>query len=408
MWVRTSFVWLLTLALGCTSGLKSHDGVAISSSELLAGAPLGDGQDPPGLIDNEDVLAVSPEMRDFLDASIHQRATIGVRMNELIDAIINGRTFGLEFDGKTHTASETFRLRQGNCLSFSNMLVAMARYVQLEASYQEVQIPPDWTLQNDVFLLNRHVNVHVDMGPLDDHVVDFNIDDFKSSYDMRRIPDSRARAHYFNNMGVERMQAGDTASALAYFRKAIADNDRQFSPAWANLGTLYSRNGHRDYAEAAYFLALRVDDSDLVVMSNLVGFYEPETHMRPRTTTRQSAISSTPSARRRTRISSIFCSACATCRRGTSGQPGVGWRGQRRWPPRTPSSSDTRASSKCSYPKWSNPSTRSSHRVSTYVAATRLAVVNKLSTAPPAQRRSEHSSDAHRDTLATRGVRYAG
>ena len=276
MRVRTFFVCLLTLALGCTSGLKSHDNVAISSSELLAGAPLGDGQDPPGLVDNEDVLAVSAEMRDFLDANIHQRATIGVRMNELIDAIINGRTFGLEFDGKTHTASETFRLRQGNCLSFSNMFVAMARYVNLEASYQEVQIPPDWTIQNDVFLLNRHVNVHVDMGPLDDHVVDFNIDDFKSSYDVRRIPDSRARAHYFNNMGVESMQADDTALALGNFRRAIADNDRQFSPAWANLGTLYSRNGHPDYAEAAYLLALRVDDRDLVAMSNLAGFYEQQ------------------------------------------------------------------------------------------------------------------------------------
>ena len=276
MWVRTSFVCLLALALGCTSGLKSHDSVAISSSELLAGAPLGGGQDPPGLVDNEDVLAVSAEMRDFLDANIHQRATIGVRMNELVDAIINGPTFGLEFDGKTHTASETFRLRQGNCLSFSNMFVAMARYVDLEASYQEVRIPPDWTLQNDVFVLNRHVNVHVDMGPLDDHVVDFNIDDFKSSYDMRRIPDSRARAHYFNNMGVESMQAGDTALALGNFRRAIADNDRQFSPAWANLGTLYSRNGHPDYAEAAYLLALRVDDRDLVAMSNLAGFYEQQ------------------------------------------------------------------------------------------------------------------------------------
>jgi Flp pilus assembly protein TadD len=167
-----------------------------------------------------------------------------------------------------------FRLRRGNCLSFSNMFLAMARSVGLEALYQEVDIPPDWTFQNDVFLLNRHVNVSVDLGSLGPHVVDFNIDDFKSSYDMREISDSRARAHYFNNMGVESMQAGDTASALGYFRTAIAENDRQFSPAWTNLGTLYARNGHPSYAEAAYLLALKVDDEDLVAMSNLAGFYE--------------------------------------------------------------------------------------------------------------------------------------
>jgi Flp pilus assembly protein TadD len=273
MWFRTLLVCLTTLVLGCASGLEQHEPLAVSASELLAGVPLGGDQDPPKLIANDEVLALSAEMQSFLNENVHLRATLGVRMNELIDAIIN-KHFGLEFDGKTRTASETFRLRRGNCLSFSNMFVAMARAVNLEASFQEVRIPPDWTLQNDVFVLNRHVNVHVDLGPLDDHVVDFNIDDFKSSYDMSKIPDSRARAHYFNNMGVESMQAGDTEAALGYFRRAIAENDRQFSPAWTNLGTLYSRNGLPEYAEAAYLLALKVDEGDLVAMSNLAGFYE--------------------------------------------------------------------------------------------------------------------------------------
>jgi Flp pilus assembly protein TadD len=254
----------------------SHESTTIAPSELLAAAPLGGTEEPAGLVANDDVLALTTEMREFLNANVSRKATIGVRMNQLVDAIINEGTFGLVFDGKTRTASDTFRQRRGNCLSFSNMFVAMARYVDLEATYQEVQIPPDWTFDNDVFLLNRHVNVHVDQGPLDDHVVDFNIDDFKSSYTMRKITDARARAHYFNNMGVESMQAGDTASALAYFRRAIEDNDRKFSPAWSNLGTLYSRNGHFEYAEAAYLHALRVDDEDLVAMSNLARFYERE------------------------------------------------------------------------------------------------------------------------------------
>jgi Flp pilus assembly protein TadD len=275
MRVRTLFVCLVTLLLGCTSGLGNHDGGTISSSELLAGASIGV-QVPTTLVANEDVLNLSVEMQQFLDENVHLNTTVGVRMNELIDAIINKETFGLEFVEKTRTASELFEYRRGNCLSFSNMFVAMARYANLEATFQEVQIPPDWSLQNDVFVLNRHVNVHVDLGPLDDRVVDFNIDDFKSSYDQHKISDARARAHYFNNMGVESMQTGDIASALGYFRKAIADNDRQFSPAWTNLGTLYSRSGYPEYAEAAYLLALKVDGGDLVAMSNLAGFFEQQ------------------------------------------------------------------------------------------------------------------------------------
>ena len=90
----------------------------------------------------------------------------------------------------------------------------------------------------------------------------------------RAISDSRALAHFFNNLGVERMQAVDSAAALAYFRKAIEENDRQFSPAWTNLGTLFLRVGNLDYAEAAYLQALRVSGDDEVAMNNLVNLYE--------------------------------------------------------------------------------------------------------------------------------------
>lgn len=252
----------------------SLDGGTVAPHELLVGAPLSRGQDVPHLVANEEVLAVSVEMRQFLDASVHRKASSQVKLKELIDAIINEGDFGFEFEGETRTASETFRLRRGNCLSFSNMFVALARYVGLEARYQEVDIPPDWAFQNDFFLLNRHVNVSVDLGPSGQHVVDLNIDDFRTSYDTRTISDTQSLAHYYNNMGVEHMQAGDVATALGYFRRALAENDRRFSPAWTNLGTLYLRTDHPEYAEAAYLQALKSDEEDFVAMSNLVNFYE--------------------------------------------------------------------------------------------------------------------------------------
>jgi Flp pilus assembly protein TadD len=104
-------------------------------------------------------------------------------------------------------------------------------------------------------------------------VVDFNMDDFRTSYDRRRIPDARALAHFYNNMAVERMQAGDFASALSYFRRATG-HDPSFSPAWTNLGILYLRKKQPDHAEAACLQALRADGGDLVAMSNLASLYE--------------------------------------------------------------------------------------------------------------------------------------
>jgi len=220
------------------------------------------------------VLALSPQMRDFLDKHVDRKASDSLKLQQLAYAIVDADTFGLVYDDRTRTASETFHARRGNCLSFSNMFVAMARHVGLKVEFQEVEIPPDWTLDKDTYVLNQHVNVYVDLGQTGVRVVDFNIADFKTSYEMRRIPDPRALAHYYNNIGVERMQTGDTAAALSCFRTAIADSERQFSPAWANLGTLYLRAGHPAHAEAAYLQAVNANKSDLVALSDLARLYE--------------------------------------------------------------------------------------------------------------------------------------
>jgi Flp pilus assembly protein TadD len=213
-------------------------------------------------------------MREFLDVFVDQKANQYYKLNQLSYAIINDATFGLEYDESTRTAADTFAARRGNCLSFSNMYVAMARHVGLNARFQEVDIPADWTYRNDAFVLNRHVNVVVSGGSAGRHVIDFNLDDFKSSYDQVAISDSRAIAHFYNNLGVERLQEGELERAFAYFRRALVKAENRFAPAWTNLGILYLRSDKGEYAEAAFHQALRSKPGDLVAMSNLVTYYE--------------------------------------------------------------------------------------------------------------------------------------
>jgi Flp pilus assembly protein TadD len=264
---------LVLLLLGCTQASVRPQTSPATVEELLSGTALGQRQPAQALVDEDEILAVSPEMVRFLDSYVVRDAGSFVKLHQLLYAIITEGSFGLEYDDRTRTAAQTFAERRGNCLSFSNMFVAMARDVGLNVSYQEVDIPPDWSFDNDVYVLNRHVNVHVELGITGEHVVDFNIDDFRASYDRRVIPDSRAFAHYYNNMGTEHMLAGDRATALAYFRKALFDSDRSFSPAWTNLGALYRRYGLTSHAEAAYLRALTVDRHDDVAASSLAALY---------------------------------------------------------------------------------------------------------------------------------------
>jgi len=247
---------------------------AVTPEEVLAGKLLGATDDLSTSIQSTSVLALSDEMRAFLRNHVNPGGTDVFRMQQLIDAMMGTTSFHLEYDENTRIAAETFRLQQGNCLSFTTLFVALARGTGLKADFQEVEIPPDWSTRKDVFVLNRHVNVIVQLGASGSRAIDFNIGDFKSTYEVDQISDKRAIAHFFNNMGVERMQTGEIVEAVAFFHRAIVDGDGEFSPPWTNLGILYRKHGYYEHAEVAYLQAIKVDKEDDVAMSNLVSLYE--------------------------------------------------------------------------------------------------------------------------------------
>ncbi len=268
-------VFAVALSPGCTGGVAPSPRAVLSATELLVAAPLtAVAGAAPAVPDAHEVLAVSAEMRAFADAHVARKGSANLKLRQLLAAIADEQSFGLEYDASTQTAAQTFRQRRGNCLSFSNMFVALAREVGIEAHFQEVDVPPDWALEHDTYVLNRHVNVRVHLGAGSVRVVDFNLGDARASLKSHRIADERALAHYYNNLGVERMQAGDIAAALGCFRRALTEGDRRFAPAWNNLATLYLRTGHRVHAEGAYLHALEANRADLVAMSNLARLYE--------------------------------------------------------------------------------------------------------------------------------------
>ena len=247
---------------------------AVTPEEVLAGKLLGATDSLATSIDSSAVLALSDEMRAFLRKNVNPGGTDVFRMQQLIDAMMGTTSFELEYDENTRIAAETFRLQKGNCLSFTTLFVSLARGAGLKADFQEVEIPPDWSTRANVFVLNRHVNVIVQLGASGSRAIDFNIGDFKSTYKVEKISDKRAIAHFFNNMGVERMQTGQISEAVAFFRRAIVDGDGEFSPPWTNLGMLYRKLGYYEHAEVAYIQAIKVDKEDDVAMSNLVSLYE--------------------------------------------------------------------------------------------------------------------------------------
>jgi Flp pilus assembly protein TadD len=265
----------MAIAAGCVAPGQPKPELGsgvVTARMVLEQSPLAEGAGPGDLPD-VDILEVTPEMVAFIEENIRGARNRYARMKRLIYAIMGGDAFELVYDDTTRTARQTFEDRHGNCLSFTNMFIAMARYLEISASYQEVDIPPDWSLAGESFLFSQHVNVNVDLGADEIRIVDFNMYDFNTTYERRIISDQRARAHYFSNIGVDHMLVGDRRDAYLNFRRAIQE-DSTFAPAWINMGILHRREKHPGYAEAAYSRALEIDQFNPVAMSNLASLYD--------------------------------------------------------------------------------------------------------------------------------------
>lgn len=270
-----TIAFAMVCSCAATGPRQSDKGTAAIEVEMLLDASPLATQTTDQYTAPLDMLEMSPQMTAFLDEHVNRKTNQDEQLGELIYAIIGDERFLLAYDDSTSTAEGTFNNKRGNCLSFTNMFIAMARHLGLKAKYQEVAIPPDWSMSGQSYLFSQHVNVLVETrhsSTTTSRIVDFNAIRVSDLDSTRVISDHRARAHYFNNIGVEQMLAGDTSRAFANFRASLRE-DKTFSSAWANLGNLYRRESYLDYAEVAYQEALRNDEENLIAMSNLANLY---------------------------------------------------------------------------------------------------------------------------------------
>jgi len=191
----------------------------------------------------------------------------------LVTAVTSSGVLGFKYDENlTLTASEAFKARAGNCVGFTNMMVALARRAGLDARYQEVIIRREWAdYEDDTVLLFKHVNVVIE-NPRISWVVD--VSGIKIHPTARRslIEDSYAKALYLNNIAVESLLENDLPTAYAYMRSAI-ETDSMVTDPWVNLGVIYGRNDQLEDAIFAYNQALQIDPNEHSAMSNLYEVY---------------------------------------------------------------------------------------------------------------------------------------
>jgi Flp pilus assembly protein TadD len=237
---------------------------------------------PPVKVADVDILKVSSEMIEFAEQHAPRNLKHANKAFNLAYASLDRNFLNFRYDPSvTLSAEDAFRLKQGNCLSFSSMIVAMARAAGLVAWYQEVDVPQEWSSINETLLVARHVTAVVEDQHLE-YVVDIsrkyneqdrkNRDHFGTYHWRRKISDKEALAQFYNNLGVDALIDGQLGEAHAWFVKAL-DTDHDAGFVWSNLGVVYRRNSQDKDAETSYKVALELDSRNSTALNNLYALY---------------------------------------------------------------------------------------------------------------------------------------
>lgn len=172
----------------------------------------------------------------------------------------------------THDAIDTYYQRQGNCLSFVNLFVGVARELRLNPFYVEVTDYNRWNYRNGMVISQGHIvaGMRVD-GKL--QTFDFLPYRPKSYKEFKPIDDVTAVAHFYNNLAAEALVDGNAEQALEYVQVATRIAP-EFDKALNNMGVTLARLGRLDEALDMYKKGLDVDPQNVAILSNMVRVYQ--------------------------------------------------------------------------------------------------------------------------------------
>lgn len=193
------------------------------------------------------------------------------RIDEVLDLIFGKLRLSYTLT-PTRNAVGAWTAREGNCLSFVNLFVGLARHLRLTPFYVEVTDHQRWNYKEGMVVSRGHIvaGMYVS-GELKTY--DFLPYRPKAYRDFKPIDDLTATAHFYNNLGAEALLAGDLTTALANFELThrIAPD---FVKGLNNLGVAYARDGRVEEAVATYQTGLEREPEDPALLTNLARAYQ--------------------------------------------------------------------------------------------------------------------------------------
>ncbi len=233
---------------------------------------------PEHLPDPAQVFILSAIQQNQISSLINFSSDIPLA-TQLINKLLKDDYGSFDYDNSyTRTASETFEVKQGNCLSMVIMTVAIAQQLGINYRVQDLAIAPVWSRDGGLFLINGHINIQLNrasgvtaqreifVGPR------YVTLDFIPSRAIRniattRVSQARLVAMYFVNLAAETMvkQQWDLSY---YLLKLALESDHSYSAAWNSLAVVYRYREQLMLAEKVYRYAMLANPDDLNLIAN--------------------------------------------------------------------------------------------------------------------------------------------
>ena len=194
------------------------------------------------------------------------------RLKQLQQSLFDPDTFPFSYSSRvTLTAAEAFHRREGNCLSFTNLFVALGRSLGVPVTTALVLRSRGSEKEGDLIVVNNHVIAVLQYGG-GTELYDFDRTREKRPSAIKILDDMWITALYLNNRGADELRAGHPEVAVRHFRNAVKLAP-DFAPAWGNLGVSLRRVNETRGAFEAYERALAIEHDNPTVLTNLAGLY---------------------------------------------------------------------------------------------------------------------------------------
>jgi Flp pilus assembly protein TadD len=225
------------------------------------------------LISTPELLTLDDGMRHFVATYAGRGGTQRQRLFNLHQAMKSAGVLDMKYDPFAGgSAIDAFNRGSANCLSYANLFVAMAREAGLNASYQWLEVRPEWTRMGERVAVRLHVNVLIKTRQGEEFMVDIDPLQAGDIAHSKLIKDADAQALHHSNFAMDALAEDRLEEAWLNAVRAI-----QLSPKtghlWVNLGAIYRLAGQYEDAEKSYFYALQFDSRDRSAMNNLVVLY---------------------------------------------------------------------------------------------------------------------------------------